>query len=118
MSLIEVMVSILILSFGVLGLVAMQARASAISVDAENRNIAAMFANDMVATMQATNTSAPSSAVVTAWNNRIQAAGKNGLPNASGTVSAADANGVVTVTVSWQAPSATVASNYVTKVAF
>ena len=49
--LLEVLISILIFSFALLGLVALQARAVQFSVNAEDRNRAALLANELVATM-------------------------------------------------------------------
>ena len=43
-TLIEVLVSVLIMSFGILGIVALQARAIQFSLDADDRNRAALFA--------------------------------------------------------------------------
>ena len=51
MTLIEVLVSLLIFSFGFLGLIGMQARAVQLSTDAEDRSRAALLANDIVTTM-------------------------------------------------------------------
>jgi type IV pilus assembly protein PilV len=51
MALIEALVSILIFSFGVLGLIGLQASAINFSVDAEDRNRAALFANEIASSM-------------------------------------------------------------------
>jgi len=51
-TLLEVLVSVLIFSFGILGLVAMQVRATQYSVDAEDRNRAALLADDLAAQMR------------------------------------------------------------------
>ena len=49
MALIEVLVSILIFSFGVLGLIGLEASAINYSVDAEDRSRAALFASEISA---------------------------------------------------------------------
>lgn len=47
-SLIEVLVSILLITTGIFGLVALQAKAVSMSIDAENRNRAALLMNEFV----------------------------------------------------------------------
>lgn len=119
MTLIEVLIAILVFSIGMLGTVAMQARAIQYSGDSEDRTRAAMLANEIVASMWARGTVSPDTATLTAWVAQIQDAAR-GLPNGNGTVSAPDADGVVTVTITWKAPNKQAAdadSRYVTKVA-
>ncbi len=101
--LLEVLISILIFSFAFLGLVALQARAVQYSVDAEDRNRAALLANEMVSTMwgQKSTNKGTLSVEIGAWQTKVQNLAVSGLPNANATVSAADANGVVTVTINW-----------------
>ncbi|HMT79347.1 MAG TPA: hypothetical protein PKD66_03200 [Azonexus sp.] len=101
--LLEVLISLLIFSFAILGLVALQARAVQFSVDAEDRNRAALLANEMVSTMwgQKTINASEIPGEVSAWQSKIQLTEKSGLPNSSGTISAPDANGVVTITINW-----------------
>ena len=56
---------------------------------------------------------------LTAWQARVTDATVAGLPNAAGTVGTADANGVVTVSVTWHPPSLATGKpdyQYVTKV--
>jgi len=101
--LLEVLISILIFSFAFLGIVALQAQAVQYSVDAEDRNRAALLANEMVATMwgqQSTDSSALASQIGT-WQTKVQNLAASGLPNANANVSAPDANGVVTITINW-----------------
>lgn len=119
MTLIEVLISILVFSIGMLGMVAMQARAIQYSGDSEDRTRAAMLANDIVASMWTLGTVAPDAATLAAWVSRVQDPAV-GLPNGNGAVSAPDADGVVTVTLTWKAPNKQAAdpdSRYVTKVA-
>jgi type IV pilus assembly protein PilV len=56
MALIEVLVALLIFSFGVIGLIGLEASAIHFSVDAEDRNRATLFANDIASTMWLTGT--------------------------------------------------------------
>ena len=104
MLLIECLLSILIFSVGILGLVGLRALSTQNSSNSEQRTIAANLANDIVAQMWLRNTSLPSdpnlSADITAWQTRVI---QSTLPNATGTVVLA--NGVTTVTVTWKAPS-------------
>jgi type IV pilus assembly protein PilV len=111
-SLIEVMVSIVVMTFGVIGLVGLQARAVQYSVSAEDTNRAALLANDIVTQMWLANSVNLSAGVVTNWQTKV--ASTSGLPNAVGNVVV---NGnQATVTVRWRAPQAANASSYVTDV--
>ena len=51
MTLVEVLVSLLIFSFGLLGLMGLQARALRFSIGAEDTNRAALLANEVAAQM-------------------------------------------------------------------
>jgi type IV pilus assembly protein PilV len=70
-ALIEALISILIFSFGILGLIGLEAQAINYSVNAEDRNRAAMFANEIATYMWVNNTTTPPAAQVTAWQNSI-----------------------------------------------
>jgi type IV pilus assembly protein PilV len=106
-SLIEVLVSLLIFSLGVLGMVAMQAKAISYSVDAEDRSRAAILANEIVAAMWAEGRADPS--ISTAWQTRVASAADSGLANGAGTIvtTTDSATGIKTtlVTITWRAPS-------------
>lgn len=114
-ALIEALISILIFSFGVLGLIGLEARAINFSVDAEDRNRAALFASEVASNMWLNNsvavnaTSVPTLATLQA---AVADPTKTGLPNgtlavnpvasitnASGTVIGAD------IVITWQPPS-------------
>jgi type IV pilus assembly protein PilV len=101
-SLIEVLVVIVLFSFGLLGLVALQARAVQTSIGAQDSNRAALLANELVTQMWGQNTVNLPAAAVTAWNTRIANANSGGLPNGAGTV--VIAGNVATVTVTWRPP--------------
>lgn len=115
-ALIEVMVSLLIFSLGVLGMVAMQGKAITYTVDAENRSRAAMLANDIVASMWLEGTTSPTT--LTTWASRVTDATVSGLPNATSTVSTDTTTSITTVTITWRAPSkaSTENSSYFTQV--
>ncbi|MEN3113152.1 type IV pilus modification protein PilV [Uliginosibacterium paludis] len=115
MALLEALISILIFSFGVLGIVALQAKASQFSVDSEDRTRAAMLANEIISQMwEAGSTSDCSSIASTTISGRTELA----LPGSNASCST-DSSGVVTVTVTWKAPwrkSSEQSNTYVTKV--
>ena len=100
-TLIEVLVSILITSVALLGLIAMQARGIGSSIDAEERNQAALLADEMVATMwlQGTNDKDDLGTQITAWTNKVKAAITEN--NVDATVSDVDANGAAKITIVW-----------------
>ncbi len=117
--LIEVLVSILIFSIGILGMVGLQVTAIQNSANAEYRSIASGLANDIVSQMWLRGTSNPANAAltadITAWKNRVTA---SNLPNATATVARA-ADGITTITVSYKPPSKKSTENanqYVTQI--
>jgi len=102
-ALVEVLVSLLVFSLGVLGMVALQARATAAAVDSEDRTRAALLVDDLVATMWAQRSSSVSTAALTAWATRLSDTSSLGLPG-SPTYSVSTTAGVTTVTISWNEP--------------
>ncbi|MBX3599587.1 MAG: prepilin-type N-terminal cleavage/methylation domain-containing protein [Rubrivivax sp.] len=104
MTLIEVLVAVVLFSFGLIGLVALQGRAVQHQMSAEDSNRAALLANEIVATMWVSGTVTLPAAVVTDWSNRVADTANGGLPNGQGTV--AVAGDVATVTVTWRPPGA------------
>ncbi|WP_338414199.1 type IV pilus modification protein PilV [uncultured Sphaerotilus sp.] len=118
-TLLETLVALLVLSFGVMGLIALQGRALQYAVDAEDRNRAALLADELVSLMWLSRTVTLPSATVASWTAQVQNAAASGLPQASATVSDPDALGVVTITIRWRPPSRKAASGdlvYSTKV--
>jgi type IV pilus assembly protein PilV len=100
---IEVLVAILLFSFGILGLIGLQAYAISFSVDAEDRGRAALLANEIASTMWL-NKSVTLDA--TGWSTRAADPTKDGLPNGSVTVVAvAGTTNSADITIQWQAPS-------------
>jgi type IV pilus assembly protein PilV len=103
MALIEVLVSILIFSFGVLGLIGLEASAVNFSVDAEDRNRAALFASDIASNMWLNGTVTVTAAQLLAWQNNIaNSALPTGLP--SGTLSIIPTAGTtnsVDISIQW-----------------
>lgn len=101
--LIEVLVSILIFSFGILGMVALYARGTQLSVDAEDRNRAALLANEIATQMWTMQSANLAPAAIAAWQARVADAQAGGLPQGAGNVVV---NGnVADITITWRPPS-------------
>lgn len=110
-TLIEVLVSVLIVSFGILGVVALQARAIQFSLDADDRNRAALFADDLAAQMRLSRSLTLTSAQLDVATKRIQGidpvtnqATGLGLPNARLEVVSGVTPNVATITIFWRHP--------------
>ncbi len=101
-SLIEVLVVLVLFSFGLIGMVGLQARAVQTSVGAEDSARAALLANDLAARMWGARNLTLDAAVIDDWNDRVADPTQGGLPNGLGTVEVA--SGVATITVTWKAP--------------
>lgn len=119
-TLIEILVALLIFSFGLLGFVGLQARAIQFSVGAEDSNRAALLANEIASIMVATNkvdtTDAALAAAITAWQGRVTNA-SSGLPNAA--ASAATTGNTATIRIEWRPTSmasTATSNNYQTQV--
>jgi type IV pilus assembly protein PilV len=103
-TLIEVLVAILIFSFGVLGVVGMQARMLQSSTQNGDRSRASLLANEMASTMWTQQSVTLTGTMLSDWQALVIDPTKSGLPNASGTVSYATVGGVTTatITVTWR----------------
>lgn len=115
MALLEALISLLVFSFGVLGLIGLEARAINTSVDAEDRNRAALFASEVASSIwlnNSVNVNASSNPTLATWQAAVANSAKTGLPNgtlavnpvpsitnSAGTVIAAD------IVIKWQPPS-------------
>ena len=115
-SMIEVLVVLVLFSFGLIGMVGLQARAVQTSVGAEDSNRAALLANEIASAMWGSNSVNLSSATLASWNTMVADATGRGLPNGTGTVVVA--GNVATITIGWRAPHepSTAAHSYVTQV--
>lgn len=104
-ALIEVLVSILLFSLGILGLIGLQTRAISLSIDAEDRNRAALIANDIATTMWTTRTVLIDPAAGTpSWNDRASNPQAGGLPEGRVTITATGATNTVDIVVTWRPP--------------
>ena len=89
--------SVLIFSVGVIGLIGLEANAISFSVDAEDRNRAAMIANEVASDMWLNNSVTLTSAQSTTWQANVSDMTTGGLPSGTltitpvaGTTNAAD----------------------------
>jgi type IV pilus assembly protein PilV len=103
-ALLEVLVSVLLFSLGVLGLIGLQARAINLSIDAEDRNRAALIANDIAATMWTTRTVAIDDA---AWTARARRPEAGGLPDADVEINSDATTNSANIVITWRPPQRT-----------
>ncbi|MBS0449403.1 MAG: type IV pilus modification protein PilV [Proteobacteria bacterium] len=121
-SLIEVLMALLVFSLGILGLVALQAKAVTYSIDAEDRTRAALLVDDLVSTMWAQQSATVASDTLSSWATRLGDTTQFGLPG-SPTYSITTTSGLTTITVTWAEPTrlnaagAAASSSYSTTVA-
>lgn len=99
-SLIEMLVGILIVSFGLLGLITLQSRALQASVSSEDSQRAALLASEMAAQMANLNTVNLNPTLVANWAARASDPASGGVPNGVGTVTVTNAT-TARVTVTW-----------------
>lgn len=107
LSLIELMVAVLIFSFGLLGIVALQARTTQASVSAEDTHRAALLADDLAARMWNAGTVALPPATLAAWRDRVARPVDGGLPAGLGTVTVDPAARRADIVITWSPPGAT-----------
>ena len=120
-ALLEVLISLLIFSLGILGLIGLQTRAISLSVDAEDRNRAALLANEVASTMWLQGSVTLSAEKLAAWQASVADLTKNGVPNGVGTVTAVTGTtNSADVKITWHPPSrssdAADESNFTTRV--
>jgi len=109
MSLIEVLVGILLISFGLLGLISLMSRNIQFSVGAEDSLRAALLADELVSSIVMTNSNVVgditlNAATLAAWQADVANAAGRGLPNGQG--SATPSGRSVQITVQWRPPQA------------
>lgn len=113
-ALIEVLMAVLIFSVGILGLVGLQSRAIQLSMDTEDRNRAALLANELVNEMWLRRAPTVPADVVTAWKAKVAATTQSGLPGGEGEYSVTGRQ--ADVTIKWQSPGASAKSQLTTRV--
>lgn len=116
MALVEVLVSVVLFSVGVLGLLAVHSRSAQFSGDSEDRSRAALLASELASNMWAQNTVTLDATTISSWQSAVTDTSNGGLPNGSGSVSVSGS--VATITVTWRAPwkSSSETNRYVTQV--
>lgn len=108
-SMIEMLVGLLIITFGLLGLITLQARALQTAVGTEDSQRATLLAAEMAATIFNQNNVNVEAATLKAWAARVADPMNGGVPNGVGSVTV---NGnVARITVSWRAVQSTGAAN-------
>lgn len=101
-TLIEVLVSLLIFSVGILGLAGFQAQVTRNSVDASERGRAALMANELIAAMWQARSSTPNPADLAAWQQRVADPKVLGLPGGEGEITQLDDDiNAVLITITW-----------------
>lgn len=115
-ALLEVLVSVLLFSLGLLGLIGLQARAVSFSVDAEDRNRAALLANEVVALMWLNQSTTVPTSALDAWKTRVNTPATGGLPKGEGIVTPVGTGKAADITITWQAPSQSTSSKLTTHV--
>lgn len=115
MALLEVLVSLLLFSFGILGLIGLQAKAVTLSVDADDRNRASLLANEIASVMWLNKTTVLDAATLAKWQTRVNASATQTdfpgipqaqlltLPDGQLTVTAITANSA-DITITWVSP--------------
>jgi type IV pilus assembly protein PilV len=110
-SLLEVLVSILIMSFGILGVVGLHARAIQYSLDADDRNRAALFGDELAAQMRLARRVTLTAGELDTFTKRVQGLdlatnqpNGSGLPNATVAVNPGATPNVATLTITWRHP--------------
>jgi type IV pilus assembly protein PilV len=104
LAMMEVLVSILIFAFGLLGLIGLEASAIHYSADAEDRNRAALFAGEIASSMWINNSVSPTTAQKAAWATALaDPTTETGLPGGTFTIvpSPNGATNSADITISW-----------------
>jgi type IV pilus assembly protein PilV len=119
-TLIEVLVAVLIFSFGLLGLIGLQSRAMQFSGDADGTNRAAALSSELTSYMNIFETGdvadANLSGPYAAWLLKVQTPASGGLPGGTGTVTALGGNpATFNISIQWTTPSNPLPRRYVTQ---
>jgi type IV pilus assembly protein PilV len=109
-ALMEALISILIFSFGVLGLFGLEASAINSAVDSEDRNRAALFASEVASSMWLAGTvdvtNAQLATQYATWQTNISNAAGTGMTNGTLTITpVAGTTNAADITITWKPPS-------------
>lgn len=116
--LLEVVVALLLFSLGLVGMVKLQARASQLAVDAEDRSRAALLANELVASIWAQQSLQVDADTLKAWQTKVGAPDSGGLPGGAGAIDTSNPD-LAVITITWEPvarPAETGEHQYITKV--
>lgn len=119
-TLIEVLVAVLIFSFGLLGLIGLQSRAMQFSGDADGTNRATTLASEIASYMNVFRTgdvtNANLSTPYTNWVAKVADPASGGLPDGVGTVTSNGGNpATYDISIVWTTPSNPVQRRYVSQ---
>ena len=117
LSLLEVLISTVLVTVGLIGVVGLQARAVQYSVSAEDQLRATQLANELASQMWTSRTTNLPSTVTAAWAARVADATRSGLPNGLGEVEVTGNR--ARIKVSWRpvnAPATQALNRFVTDV--
>ena len=117
-TLIEVLVALLILAFGILGMLKLQADSIAGSSAAEDRARAVQLAANAAALMWTAKSANLSTAQITAWQATVSTTNNpgGGLPSGSGSIGYDATNHYAVITLKWTEPNGGSAHQYQTVV--
>ena len=101
-TLVEVLISILVFSFGLMGAAALQALAVQMGTQNGDRSRAAALANEMVTNLWTNQSSTPASGYLPIWTAMVSNPATSGLPNGQGTVAVCGTNCAL-ITIIWKA---------------
>jgi type IV pilus assembly protein PilV len=101
-ALIEALVTVVLCAVGLMGLMALQARAIQQSGSAEDTTRAALLANELASQMWTAGTVQLPPAAIDLWRSRVADAQAGGLPGGTGTVTVVD--GVARIAIGWSPP--------------
>ena len=102
-TLLETLVALLIFSIGLIGVIGLQARSIQFAVDGEDRNRAAVMADEIIANLW--NSSTPTSSLDVLSRASFAAGATGGPQGAAATIGVPDADGVVEIRITWRPPS-------------
>jgi len=100
-ALLEALVSVLIFSFGLLGLIGLEARAINFSVNAEDRNRAALLANDIASSMWLSGTVTVNTTALAGWQAKVSDPTGAGLLSGTVAITAVTTNSA-DIKITWQ----------------
>ena len=126
MTMVEMLVTIILVSIGLLGLMGVLARVQQSSTDAEDRARAATLAATIAGQMMMNHSVAVSDQAKATWNTALADQTNGGLPSGAGQITPATDNDTIStttaaeqvalITITWQSPHASSQSTYTTKV--